>query len=103
MQHKLEFVLFQLLKWLVLSLPLRSAQRLGYYFGNVAFHLASNRRKIALENLRHAFPEKSDAERIAIAKGAFQNYGIAISSASDFSGNAWRRFSRAMLRRFEAR
>jgi Kdo2-lipid IVA lauroyltransferase/acyltransferase len=76
MQHRIEFVLFQLFKWIVLSLPLKSAQRLGYYIGSAAYLLVSSRRNIALENLRYAFPEKSEPERIAIAKGAFRNYGI---------------------------
>ncbi len=77
MLHRLEFIFFQLLKWLVLSLPLKSAQRLGAFLGTVAYYIIGGRRRIALHNLRHAFPEKSEAELLAITKGAFKNYGIA--------------------------
>lgn len=73
----LEFILFQCFKWFVLALPLKSAQRLGYYLGGIAYHIAVRRRNIALENLRYAFPEKSDEERTKITRGAFRNFAIA--------------------------
>src|ERR1041385_3975805 len=78
MKFKIEFLLFQLLKWSVLALPLKSAQRLGYYLGGGAFYLLSGRRKIALDNLCNAFPEKNESELKEIAKGAFRNYGITL-------------------------
>ena len=73
-----EFFAFQLFKWIVLALPLKSAQRLGSYLGGAAYRLMSSRRAVALDNLLHAFPEKSERERVAIARGAFRNYGIAL-------------------------
>jgi KDO2-lipid IV(A) lauroyltransferase len=73
----LEFFLFQCFKWFVLALPLKSAQRLGALLGGLAYYVSSARRRIALENLEHAFPEKSERERVRIAKGAFRNFGIA--------------------------
>jgi KDO2-lipid IV(A) lauroyltransferase len=79
MQHRLEFLLFLIIRRFVLILPLRSAQRLGAYLGDVGYLLLRKRRVITLDNLRHAFPEKSDAERTAIARGAFRNFGIAIT------------------------
>lgn len=78
MKHYVEFALFQLFRWCVLILPLKSAQRLGGYLGSLAFHLYTPRKNIALENLRYAFPEKTEAERRKIARGAFRNYGIAL-------------------------
>lgn len=78
MRSRIEFLLFQLVRWFVLSLPLKSAQRLGRYLGTAAFSLLSRRRAVAIDNLRHAFPEKSDAELNKIARGAFRNYGIAL-------------------------
>jgi len=78
MQFFFEFIAFQCVRWIVLILPLKSAQRFGAFIGRIAFTLLSSRRNIALDNLSHAFPEKSPEERIAIAKGAFQNYGIAL-------------------------
>jgi len=78
MRERIEFAAFQAVKWLVLALPLKSAQRLGAFIGRVAYTVVASRRRTALENLRYAFPEKSGSELAAIAKGAFQNYGIAL-------------------------
>lgn len=78
LRHHVEFALFQFFKWLVLTLPLKSAQRLGGYLGSSAFYCYSSRRRIALENLRLAFPGKTEQECRAIARGAFRNYGITL-------------------------
>jgi KDO2-lipid IV(A) lauroyltransferase len=75
--HRIEFFAFQLLRWFVLLLPLKSAQRLGAALGTFAFYLLGSRKRVALENLHHAFPEKSDPELLNISRGAFRNYGIA--------------------------
>lgn len=79
LQRRIEFVLFIILKWFILLLPLKSAQRLGTYLGLIAFYLVKKRRRIALDNLRWAFPTKSEQQRREIAKGAFKNYGITIA------------------------
>ncbi|MBI1805190.1 MAG: lysophospholipid acyltransferase family protein [Ignavibacteria bacterium] len=78
MRERVEFFFFQFLKRLVLALPLRSAQRFGVLIGRAAYHVIASRRRVALDNLAHAFPEKNRQELIAIAKGAFSNYGIAM-------------------------
>ncbi len=78
MRNRLEFFLFQLVKWFVLALPLKSAQRLGRILGSGAYHLLGKRRAVTFDNLRHAFPEKSAEELAAIARGAFRNYGVAL-------------------------
>lgn len=44
----------------------------------LAYYVMGGRRRIALDNLRHAFPEYSTQRLSEIAKGAFRNYGIAI-------------------------
>ena len=79
MRHAIEYCLFQLFKWVILALPLKSAQRLGYYCGSVAYYFFSSRRVVAIENLHFSFPDKSESEILAIVKGAFCNYGIAIA------------------------
>ena len=78
MRERIEFILFQFLKWIVLALPLRGARRLGVIVGAFAYRILGSRRRVALDNLTYAFPEKSDQERCFIAKGAFRNYGIAM-------------------------
>ncbi|MBU8896760.1 lipid A biosynthesis acyltransferase [Corallococcus sp. H22C18031201] len=45
---------------------------LARFLGSLAFHLRI-RRRVAMENLAMAMPEKSEAERLAIARGAYIN------------------------------
>ncbi len=78
MRKHLEYFLFLIVRRLVLLLPLRSAQLLGASVGTVAYRCASSRRAVTLDNLAHAFPDKSKAELAQIARGAFRNYGIAL-------------------------
>src|SRR5262245_19313137 len=78
MQQRLEFFAFQLIKWFILALPLKSAQRFGAAIGSLAYYLVGSRRRVALDNLRHAFPELTEEGKRRIAKGAFRNYGIAL-------------------------
>jgi KDO2-lipid IV(A) lauroyltransferase len=43
--------------------------------GRVAYRVASSRRRVALENLRHAFPAMAAGERERIARGVFAHAG----------------------------
>ena len=78
MGKRLEYGLFLCVRGILLLLPLKSAQRLGAGLGAFAYAVLSVRRRIALDNLRHAFPEKTESERRAIAREAFRSYGIAL-------------------------
>jgi KDO2-lipid IV(A) lauroyltransferase len=60
---------------LIRSLPFDSAFRLGERLGAAAYHLARPQRRAALVNLGIAFPEKSDADRLAILREACRNFG----------------------------
>jgi len=59
-------------------LPLAAAQRLGAGLGRVAWTLAPRDRRRSLAHLEIAFPERSAAERRAIARGSFRHYGITL-------------------------
>jgi KDO2-lipid IV(A) lauroyltransferase len=78
MRHRIEYALFLLIRGLVLLLPLKSAQRFGSLLGTIGYRAWRSRRRVALDNLTHAFPELTPAQRERIAEGAFRNYGIAI-------------------------
>ncbi len=54
-------------------LPRRLAWRLGTLLGRLAWPLAAKTRRLALKGLATAFPEKTDAEREAIARAMFVN------------------------------
>jgi KDO2-lipid IV(A) lauroyltransferase len=56
-------------------LPLGVAQRAGEALGLAAFRLAGGERRKALESLGRAFPEKTDAERLALARACFRHLG----------------------------
>lgn len=58
-------------------MPLKSAQRLGRIFGDIGYAASSSRRKVAIDNLKGAFPEKGIREIKKIARGSFRNFGIA--------------------------
>ena len=69
-------VLVALLR-LVSLIPLRPALRMGGWGGAIAYHLFSRTRGLALRHLAMAFPEKTEAERQAIARQMFVNLGLA--------------------------
>lgn len=76
MHHRLEYLALLSFRLLILALPLRLAQRLGALLGAAFSRILPVRRRVALENLRFAFPEMKEQERERIAAGAFRNYGI---------------------------
>lgn len=72
------FVRFILLRALLLPLqllPLRLAAALGAWLGAVAFFFARREVRKALASLAVAFPEKSAAEREALARACFRHLG----------------------------
>jgi Kdo2-lipid IVA lauroyltransferase/acyltransferase len=56
-------------------LPLPLAQRLGRAFGSLGFTLARTERRKALASLTLAYPERSDAERLGLARACFRHLG----------------------------
>jgi KDO2-lipid IV(A) lauroyltransferase len=61
---------------LVALIPLGPALRIGAWGGALAFHLFGRTRRLALEHLALAFPEKSEAERRDIARRMFVHLGM---------------------------
>ncbi len=78
MNHRLEYILFLLIRRVILWFPLRWVQHAGAWTGSLAYRIIGGRRRIALENLRHAFPDLTEKDRRAIALGSVRNSGIAI-------------------------
>jgi KDO2-lipid IV(A) lauroyltransferase len=75
----LEFILFSFFGFVIRLTPLRLAQLTGRFLGSVGYLVARRRRTIAIDNLRHAFPDKTQEEINRIALGAFRSYTISIS------------------------
>lgn len=74
----IEYLLFRLAAAIAGSIPFRTAGRIGAVLGGMVFDVTGVRKRVTLENLRYAFPELNEEERRAIARGAYQNYGIAL-------------------------
>jgi Kdo2-lipid IVA lauroyltransferase/acyltransferase len=72
-QNRIEYFFYRLLAELVRHLPLRFVQRLGNALGSFVFHCLPIRKKVTLSNLRLAFPEKTDEERLHIALASYKN------------------------------
>ncbi|OOR91557.1 lipid A biosynthesis acyltransferase [Moraxella caviae] len=62
----------------LMFLPLRAQFAIGRQIGKLAYRLAKTRVSDTLTNLRLAFPDKSDDERVLIAKQVFVNQGVGI-------------------------
>ncbi|UCD55078.1 MAG: lysophospholipid acyltransferase family protein [Candidatus Omnitrophota bacterium] len=59
--------------FIVSILPVKVGLYLADFAGKAAFSVMKKERRRTLENLRNTFPEKTDAEIEAIAKGVFSN------------------------------
>ncbi len=73
----LRYLLVRAVLGFVSALPLGLARTLGAGFGRFAFAVAGGERRKALKSLARAFPEKSDAERHALARASFRHLGMA--------------------------
>ena len=74
----IEYAGFAFVGAIARSLSYKTAGRVGSFLGGVAYRLVGRRRHLTLENLAHAFPDKTLLERSQIAHAAFRNYGIAL-------------------------
>ncbi len=72
---KVEFFAFRAPVELFRRLSFPAAFRFGERLGDLAYVFARPQRRTALVNLRIAFPEKSDAERLAILRESCRNFG----------------------------
>jgi len=59
--------------WLLAKLPWRVRAMLGDWAGDVILRRNAKRRDIVLTNLEWCFPERSDTERLALARRYFRN------------------------------
>jgi len=75
-QFRLEYALLRLIVGFIRAMPLSVATGFSAWAWALAAPIVSRRRHLrALDNLRIAFPEKSEAARAAIAKAHWQNLG----------------------------
>jgi KDO2-lipid IV(A) lauroyltransferase len=76
LKHRLEYVGTLFLVLLARILPLSWVLALGKALGKFTFSVLRIRRRVALENLAYAFPEKSAIEIKHIARRSYENFGM---------------------------
>jgi KDO2-lipid IV(A) lauroyltransferase len=74
--HLVEYAWFRVLLFLLSGLTWNGARRLGRILGGVAFDLLRFRRRVTLENLAAAFPEKGAAELVPLARECYRSFGV---------------------------
>lgn len=76
-RYKVELGAYRGAKFLVSLLPETLQLALGRWGGKLGYLLDARHRRVALQNLRLAFPDWSDAERKRVARESFGNIGTA--------------------------
>jgi KDO2-lipid IV(A) lauroyltransferase len=79
MKERIEYLLFLLLHQTARFVSFKVATTVGSGLGHFVFRFTRIRRHVTMENLRHAFPQKTEGELLTIAHGAYRTYGIAIT------------------------
>lgn len=84
MRYWLEFLpvwlIAQALRWL----PRPASRALGMSIGRLAYCLLPRLRRVGMQNLARAFPEKSVAERKRILRGVYRSLGRLLSEVAKF-------------------
>jgi lipopolysaccharide heptosyltransferase II len=78
---RVAFIVYRLIAAIVGALPLKTGWHLGHILGRVGYLIGGPYRRLALHNLRIAFPEKSDEERRTIARNHFALLGANLFSS----------------------
>jgi KDO2-lipid IV(A) lauroyltransferase len=68
------YYLFYGFLYLVSLLPMRVLYLLADVFYVIIYYVLGYRKKVVMDNLEKAFPEKTDAERVRIAKKFYHNF-----------------------------
>jgi KDO2-lipid IV(A) lauroyltransferase len=76
--HFLEYLLTLSTVKLAQALPHDAALHFGSLLGRITFSVVRLRRRIVVENLKKAFPGRSDAEIRAIARDTYRNLGMSL-------------------------
>jgi KDO2-lipid IV(A) lauroyltransferase len=75
-RYFLEYILLKLISKMLHFLPRRAVLFLGSRVGDLVFYCIPVRKKMTLEHIRLAFPEKSERDVSWIAREAYRNLGM---------------------------
>lgn len=84
-RHRLEYWGLRLVAGVLGAVPLAVAMRLAAAVAAGVIRVSPRLRRIGLTNLRIAFPEKSDAERMAILLASYRNLGRMVAECAHLS------------------
>ncbi len=85
MRDVLEYIAYRFVGFFVRLLPWRGVSVFGSALGSLIFYVFHFRKKLTLQNLRHAFPKKSQNEIKTIARASYQNVCISLLEVFWFS------------------
>lgn len=77
MQNQIEYLFFRILFFVVRRFRFLTIQRAGRKFGWFIYRVIGLRKRLVLDNLRHAFPEKTESEIDALALASYRNLFMA--------------------------
>jgi len=75
LRHAVEYGLVNSVSRVIQPQPMARVRAWGEALGRLAYRAAGTRRKVALDNLAHAFPDMPLAERDRIVRGMFEHFG----------------------------
>jgi len=78
LSHPFEYLLTIVLVRLSQVLPHETALRFGDSLGGFTFSVARLRRRVVLENLKNAFPDKDGSELLRIARDTYRNLAMSL-------------------------
>jgi KDO2-lipid IV(A) lauroyltransferase len=77
-RFRIEYALVRSVSSLVRILPMRSVRSAGHALGWLVYHVDRFHRRIALDNMAHAFPSRSRPELEAITRATFEHFGAVL-------------------------
>ena len=86
MRYRLEYLLVLLVSGLVRLMPMSFVRSFGASLGRFVYAIDVPHRRIALENLRAAFPGRPAAEHRAVARSMFAHFGSLLLELLKFGG-----------------
>ena len=78
MRHRVEDLLVRLLSGVVGMLPMSAVRAAGHAIGRLVYHLDRFHRRIALDNVAHAFPSRSRQELERMTRATFAHFGAVL-------------------------
>jgi Kdo2-lipid IVA lauroyltransferase/acyltransferase len=84
-RHRAEALIVKLIRHSLRPFPMSAVRSFGHAVGRLAYLIDAPHRRIALENLEHAFPARPEDERRELAKAMFAHFGALLFELLKFS------------------